>query len=319
MAEFKSLPGATKKVEGRTVTGIFSVFGNRDEYNDVVHPGAFAKTIMERGKRVFHLWQHDFSSPPIARIVALREVGRDELPAEVLMRAPEARGGCEVTREYLDTPRAAEVLESLKDGIPLEMSFAFDITKYDFEELPDAKYEWEQQRNIREVRLYETSDVLWGANSATVASKSALALPLPFLLAQLKTSLANVPTTKGGARHSTEDIRMINDLHTLVVDLGCTACKGVADVAQTDTIDPLKALLTELEQRSATSPFAVDPNILSRFKTLLTAMEPPVVSDIVADVSRAAEQSTLTPAARYHHRRQAADRALVLFQRSLTS
>jgi len=38
-----------------------------------------------------------------------------------------------VTREYLDTPRAQEVLANIKAGVPLQMSFAYDAVRYDYE------------------------------------------------------------------------------------------------------------------------------------------------------------------------------------------
>src|SRR5690242_20738236 len=102
--ELKTGTFHVKKVSDREVTGLFSILGNLDDYADVIWPGAFAKTFQERAGKILHLWQHDFSSPPIAVVKSLREVGRDELPPEVLSAAPEALGGAEVVREYLDTP-----------------------------------------------------------------------------------------------------------------------------------------------------------------------------------------------------------------------
>jgi phage head maturation protease len=168
--EIKSLPQHVKAIEGREVTGLFSVFGNVDSWGDVITPGAFAKTIAERSAKVLHLWQHDFSSPPTAIVKSLREIGRDELPPGVLAAYPQALGGAEVVREYLPTQRGEEALAAIKAGSPLEMSFGYDPVKYDFGEL-DGR----QVRYLRELKLYETSDVLWGANSATLASKALLA------------------------------------------------------------------------------------------------------------------------------------------------
>lgn len=219
--EVKSLPGHIKNIADREVTGIFAVFGNIDSYRDRLWPGAFAKTLQERSGRIQFLWQHDFSAPAIAIIKSVHEVGREELPDEVLRRAPEALGGAEVVREYLPTPRADEILAGLKAGAPYEMSFGYDPVKYDFEEDPDATYEWDKIRNLREVRLYEISDVLWGANDATLAAKAAL--PLPFLLKQLELH------TKAGARHSKQDIALLNAIHRAAVDLGATQCKGILE------------------------------------------------------------------------------------------
>lgn len=273
--ELKSLPGAVKSISGRKVTGVFSVFGNLDDYHDRMWPGCFSKTLNERAGRIHHLWQHDFMSPPIAIITDIKEVSRDQLPDEVLRRAPEAMGGAEVTREYLDTERAQEVLTAIKAGAPLEMSFAYDPIKYDFEELPDARYEWEKIRNLREVRLYETSDVLWGANDATVASK-ALALPLDFLLKQLSANLEIAQQQiKAGSRHSQADIDRINQIAQLSLDLGATNIKLLDEPNSTD--------LNDDGSKEA---------------------EPPV-------------QALTYSATAYKYRRQAAERALALLNRSM--
>ena len=162
----------TSDVEGRTVSGFASVFGVIDSYADIVQPGAFAKTLQEGRSRFRHLWQHDSFAPPIATIKDIREVGREELPTKVTEKYPEATGGLLVVREYLSTPRADEVLAGLKADPPAitELSFGFDAVKFDY--TADAQLPRESIRNLREVRLFDTSDVNWGVNSATANIKS---------------------------------------------------------------------------------------------------------------------------------------------------
>lgn len=223
-----------KNISGRTVTGVFSVFGNLDSYNDRMWPGSFTKTFMERGHRVLHLWQHDIQAPSIARITNLREIGRSDLPDDVLRDFPDATGGAEVTREYLKTPRANEVFENIQAGIPLQMSFAFDALKFDFEESPDARGAWDQARNVREVRLWEVSDVNFGANEATTASKADLRVLAHQLFALLR-------QLKAGARHSERDITLLNEIHAAAVDLGCTTCKGIETGESTTQTDDASA------------------------------------------------------------------------------
>jgi HK97 family phage prohead protease len=191
-----------------------------DSYADVIHNGAMEKTLRERGTRILHLWQHDMDAPPIAMIESIREVPRQALPAEVLLRAPTATGGAEVTRTYLDTPRGNEVLAAIRGGVPLEMSFAFDAIRYDFAE--DAASPIGVIRNLRELKLYETSDVLFGANSATVAAKAHGRLPIATLLAALKAAM------KAGARHSTRDTQLINSIAEAAVELGATSVRLIA-------------------------------------------------------------------------------------------
>lgn len=226
--EYKSLQSFTKAIEGRKVSGIFAVHGNIDSYFDRSHPGSFNKTIVERvatGK-VKHLWSHDLGDfwmgtapkAPIAVVREVKELPREELPSDVLMMAPEATGGVEVTREYLDTERGNEVLKGIQAGAITEMSYGYDPVKFDFEEIEDKRV-----RNLREIRLWETSDVLWGANEATVASSKWLP-PVDVVLKALERYMTSM---KAGARHSTADTELINQIHKMVVDLGATSCKGI--------------------------------------------------------------------------------------------
>ncbi len=169
--EHKAGQTFVKEIDGRTVTGIAAVFGNVDSQNDRIHKGAFSKTIIENGKRVKHLWQHNFRDPPVATINNLEEVPKRELPKEVREAFPEAKGGLLVTRTYLDTPRGDEVFEAINSSPPAitEMSFAYDPVKFDFDEEEEGKG---LVRNLRELRLWDTSDVNWGANAATSAVKA---------------------------------------------------------------------------------------------------------------------------------------------------
>jgi len=178
--EYKVLVAQPKTIDGRTVTGLAAVTGNIDAGWDRISKGAFRKTIKEHGKRVRHLWMHDPWQPPTASIIELSEIGADDLPDELKAAYPDATGGLQVVREYLDTPRGNEILTGIKSGAISEMSFGYDPVKYDFEELKDGEAKGSQVRNLREVRLWDTSDVTWGMNQATVAAKRSLAPLLPY-------------------------------------------------------------------------------------------------------------------------------------------
>jgi HK97 family phage prohead protease len=297
--EYKVQPDGIKAINDRQVTGICAVFGNVDDGGDRLWPGAFSKTIQENRPRFRHLWMHDAMTPPTATIDDIKEVGVDGLPDSVKNAAPDAVGGLEVTRTYLDTPRGNELLTCIRAGTINEMSFGYDV-------IP-GKIGWsnvngQKVRELREVRLFDTSDVNWGMNPATAGVKAllgsmkawtdgggTLGLYLEVLqrvstgiatvileegqdpdtikevsrsmgLAQqslwgmldaLRTPdmyygyLSNLPATerkearellmaildqpgdgKAGARHSGTDSKMINQLHTLVTNLGATNCKG---------------------------------------------------------------------------------------------
>ncbi len=166
--EYKSIV-STKEVDGRRVSGFAAIFGNVDSYNDRMIKGSFKKTIKEGMDHIRHLWQHSFRNPPTAVIKNLEEVTRSKLPDTIKDKYPEATGGLLVEREYLDTPRGEEVLQGITTGAIKEMSFGFDPIKFDFDEEDGVLI-----RSLREVRLWDTSDVLWGANPATAAVKSAV-------------------------------------------------------------------------------------------------------------------------------------------------
>jgi hypothetical protein len=134
-------------------------------------------------------------------------------------------------------------------------------------------------RNIREIRLWETSDVLWGANSATVASKAAF--PFEFLLKQLSIHLDELqadPATKESRRNSTADQDRIDTIAKLAVELGAT---NVALIG-----DPPPA-----EPEGEDSAKSREPS------------------------SRAAEESSAPTALAYRSRLELAKRALMLAQR----
>ncbi len=173
--ETKTFASKVAAVQDRKVTGISAVSGVVDAGLDLIHKGAFQKTILERLDRIKHLWQHDSRFPPIATIKELREVGRMELPDDMKKKYPSAKGGLLVVREYLDTERANEVFAGLVSDPPAitEMSFGYDPVKFDFEQGENGA----TVRNLRELRLWDTSDVNWGMNEATVAS---FAKSLPF-------------------------------------------------------------------------------------------------------------------------------------------
>lgn len=232
--EYKSVPSFTSKdIDGRTVTGLAAIFGNVDAFGDRIFKGAFKKTIKENSKRVKHLWQHDGRVPPVAAIKEMVEVGRGSLPQEVKDAFPEAKGGLQVTRDYLDTPRGSEVLEGIKSGAINEMSFAFDTIKVDFEGDADEK----QIRNLRELKLWDTSDVNWGMNEATVAAKSAA----PFKIIEL--------------------VKTLQAVRELNADTLATLTEQLKDV-EVETIELIRQLLTSAEPSQTLTEKAPDDMVL---------------------------------------------------------
>jgi HK97 family phage prohead protease len=179
--EYKSLPQFTMGIEDRTVTGCFCVHGNVDSGDgwtsrgDRSHPGLFGDFTVNGRKRAVFLWQHRMGEPPIATIDRLFEIDKADLPAPVRLYAPDATGGVGVSRTYLDTPRGNEVLAGLKAGAITEMSYAYDLKRWDYEEEDGERL---PIRNLYESDLLDVSDVNLGMNPATSADGSKTGLPL---------------------------------------------------------------------------------------------------------------------------------------------
>lgn len=156
------------------VTAIVNTFGVIDDGGDVVHPGAFTKTIAERSGRVRVLDGHNTDSimRALGKPISIREVGRGELPQEVLAQYPEATGGLETTTQYLlNTPEGDGAFKRLVAGAVTEYSIGYDALDVDYSKMRDPRTGKEiVVRNLRSIRLWEYSPVLWGMNPATATT-----------------------------------------------------------------------------------------------------------------------------------------------------
>lgn len=170
--EHKTVPAYLKHVDDELgiVESIFAVFGNLDEGKDILHPGSFKKTLSERGNKVKVLDQHNTDS--ISRVLGkpldIREIGASDLPMELKADYPNATGGVWAkTQFFLDTPEGKGAFIRLKEGGIDEWSFGYDAVDVDYTpvEIDGEKY---RARNLRQVKLFEYSPVLWGLNQATI-------------------------------------------------------------------------------------------------------------------------------------------------------
>jgi len=128
--------------------GLLSVYNNVDQGRDLVEPGAFTKTIKERGSEVPLLWQHRPDTP--IGMLALED-GPDALRVKgrLLMELPEAQ------KAYL----------LMKARIVKGLSIGFETIK---DSVTDGV------RHLKELRLFEGSVVTFPMNElATVTSVKA--------------------------------------------------------------------------------------------------------------------------------------------------
>jgi len=199
-SETKAMPGAIISADDETgiVRAVVSVFGIVDDGDDIIHPGAFTKTIVEHGSRIRVLNSHNNRDGlnVIGKALAMREVGRNELPLEILNAHPEATGGLETETQFLiNTPEGRGIYDRIKAGALNEWSIGFDAVDTDNSRMKRksaADPVWEMAiktddydpdsdpltlkdkngkprivRNIRAVRLWEYSSVIWGMNEST--------------------------------------------------------------------------------------------------------------------------------------------------------
>ena len=162
--ERKTLPFSLKQEPDALLAGVVegyaAVFGNVDDGNDLIDPGAFTKTITENGGRIKMGWQH---AAPFGVTTYIAEVGRDSLPPAVLQRAPGAAGGLYVRGQADMTAEDADRLKRLASGSVDELSIGYEAVK--------ATFEQDGERYIRrqkEVRLFEWSPVWVAMNPAAV-------------------------------------------------------------------------------------------------------------------------------------------------------
>jgi len=170
-SEYKTCPYIELKRDDDQgiVEHLVTVFGIVDHGKDVSHPGAFAKTIAERGTKIRVLDAHNTASllNVVGKPLSLKEVGKDELPATILAEYPDATGGLWARTQFLmDTPEGKGVFTRIKEGAVDEFSYGYDALDYDYDTIK-ADGEDVEVRNLRTMRLWEYSPVLWGMNPAT--------------------------------------------------------------------------------------------------------------------------------------------------------
>lgn len=141
------LNGSVKDVDikKRVVTGYLSSFDTKDYDNDIIVKGAYKKSIDERKSNIFFLNQHDWKQPH----------GKFNVLSE------ESKGLYFESTPFVDGVSYSEDTLKLYDaGIIKEHSIGFQVVKSDF----DTK---DNVRMIKEIKLYEGSNVTLGANANT--------------------------------------------------------------------------------------------------------------------------------------------------------
>ena len=167
-SEYKTVPFFCLKTDDDqgVVDHIVTVFGIEDLGGDVSHPGSFTKTITERKDQIRVLDCHMRDS--VMRVLGvpldLREIGREELPKDLLVKYPDATGALRAKTQFLlDTPEGKGAFIRIKAGAVSEFSYAYDTLDEDY----STKEDGHEVRNLRTIRLWEYGPVIFGMNPAT--------------------------------------------------------------------------------------------------------------------------------------------------------
>lgn len=119
-------------------TGMAAVYGNVDLGKDKIIPGAFTKTLADKGGEVPILWQHDHREP----------IG--------LAKLTDSKEGLHIRGELvLESPVAQKAYAMLKKGVLKGLSIGFDAITEKMEK---------GIRNLTEIKLWETSLVTFPMN-----------------------------------------------------------------------------------------------------------------------------------------------------------
>lgn len=170
--EHKTFPFIELKVdeEQGIVEHLIAIHGVLDLGNDISHLGSFSKTIQERGLKVKVLDKHrtDSVTAVVGKPLELREIGRDELPTELLTNYPEATGATRATTQFLiETPEGKGIFQRIKAGAVDEFSYGYDAIVYDHEDIKTKSGDTVTVRHLREVKLYEYGPVIFAMQPAT--------------------------------------------------------------------------------------------------------------------------------------------------------
>jgi HK97 family phage prohead protease len=138
-------------VEKRIITGYASKVGNIDLVGDMIMPGAFTKTINERGpmgkNEIWFLHNHSTDSP----------LGKPSI-------LKEDNYGLYFESKIVDTEIGSDILKLYNEGLINQHSIGFSTIKQNKVDSTAGNPGYYQ---IQEVKLYEFSSVLWGANPDT--------------------------------------------------------------------------------------------------------------------------------------------------------
>lgn len=196
-----------EEIEVATFKGIANVMEHKDQGGDIVHKGAFKKTLQEKDGKVPFVTDHTYKIGNYVGIAHLKEDG-NELKAEVEVLLTDNEAG----KDFYQKARFAN-----KRGQPLGLSIGYDIPK-DRSEVKDGV------RHIYEVKLWEVSGVLFPMNG-----------------------LSRAVGFKDLQKYSKDDLKRAKELIDLVLQEKSPLDGTSEQSTSTEDADLLKQLTTKLQ------------------------------------------------------------------------
>lgn len=147
----------------RIVRGLASTW-NLDLGNDIIHKGAFARTIShwkaaKKQKPIPFVDQHRYDS-------VTRVIGK-------MTEANETSDGLEVAFEMATHQHAQDVFNLIEQNFITGLSIGYEAIKFEYEK-DENKPSWELTRHINELKLFEISAVIWPMNDEARIDEAAV-------------------------------------------------------------------------------------------------------------------------------------------------
>lgn len=235
--EHKSTPTEFKALPDGSFEGYASTFESKDSYGDIVKPGAFKKTLLERSSKVKILWNHNPMQP----------IGK---PLSML----EDTAGLLVQGRTVNTPLGNEVMTLIREGVITEMSIGYTPIKYTYRDGD------EYGRDLLELKLYEFSPVTFPANESALITGVKSMSELEGQIRQWK-NIAAVDFKAGAVLSGANAKRVLaalQELQALLSEAGLEPESAASDGTETSL---------ESQQEKATEPDDFHSSVLTALQS----------------------------------------------------
>lgn len=208
----------------KIISAYVSVFNNIDSDGDMVMPGAFKKTIAERGPgasrvRIKHLWMHD----PYNVIGVPEEMSEDS-------------EGLLVRSRFGTDQFSQDKMQQHIDGLIDEFSIGYQVSQAEKVD-GDTPYQ-----KLMEIKLWEYSSVTWGANALTrmIEGKSSIKDQLEVInerMNRLTTALRKGKYTDETAETFEIELKQIQTIYNELIELKNEPPKGTREKPPEGTLE----------------------------------------------------------------------------------